>query len=498
MSADPTSHPVEIAPDRIVNAALFWAAGDTMFTSQTLAPWLATPGCYVMSADETFLSAATGAHRLDVVAQLPDTPEVSSDQILTELGELFAKHPDLTCLIVDMSWALNVVWGATMIERWGAIADRAAEAHGVAIICLYDRETLVEDQMAATFRAHRAFLSPSGLYNNPHWLPQNLLDKASLDEQLSFLLGRIVPEFADRSFRKTQLPDAARGTTPGWVPTPHRHVASHASEERWHIHCLGRLQVYVRGGAKVDWTIAGAAPKKSRALFAYLLTRGETGCPAEQLCEFLWPDDRSEEVKRGRLRHTIAMVRKSLGGIDAVTRSGDIYYLNVPKGSWIDIRAFEQLCRRGLALFRHNDFAAALRVYEGAERLYRGDLFEDLPMEYVQSDYEDWCMPRRIWLHDMAVKLQYDMSKALRQLGRFQAALDHSQKALRLDPTNESATIEVMRVFAAQDRKDAVARQYQQYLNAVREFDAGAASDEVLAVSRELLGHSSTRRSAAG
>lgn len=477
----------------VENAALFCTKADDAFTHASLARWLEQPGCYVMTADDDLLPKGSKAERVDFVATLPDTPEVSSDRIFIELDELFTARGDVTCLIVDMSWALNVVWGATMVERWGAVADRVAETHGIAIISLYDREILVEDQMAAAFRAHRLFLSPSGLYTNPHWLPQTLLAKATLDEQLFYLLGRVVPEFSERAFQVTRLPDAARGTTPDWVRTPRRDVASHAADARWHIHCLGRLKVYVGGGNEVDWTMPGAAPKKSRALFAYLLTRAENGCHADQLCEFLWPDGRSEDAKRARLRHTIAMVRKSLGGPETVIRSGDIYHLNVPKGSWIDIRAFEQLCRRGLALFRHNEFAAAHRVYEAAERLYRGDLFEDLPMEYAQPEFDDWCVPKRIWLRDMAVKLQYDMSKVLRQMGRLQAALDHSQRALRLDPTNESATIEVMRNFAAQERFDAIERQYHQYLNAVAEFDAGEGSREVRDVCLELQGKTQTK-----
>ena len=53
----------------------------------------------------------------------------------------------------------------------------------------------------------------------------------------------------------------------------------------------------------------------------------------------------------------------------------------------------------------------ALRVYAAADQLYTGDLFEDLPLEYVRSETDDWCMPRRIWLREMAVKLQYDFAK---------------------------------------------------------------------------------------
>jgi DNA-binding SARP family transcriptional activator len=469
-----------------VNAALFSSPSDAAFLKQSLARWLDEPGCYLMSLDDRLLPTIDMAHRLPYAGSLPEAPEVASETILADLSAKFAALGDVACLIVDMGWALNVVWGAAMVERWGGIAHEVAQMHGIAVVSLYDREILVEDQLAAAFRVHRTFVSPSGLYDNPHWLPQNLVANAAVEEQLGFLLGRVVPEFADSSFHRTPLPDAARGTTPSWVRQSRHSVAIEAANARWHIHCLGQLRVFVSGSTPVDWAIHGSSPKKSRTLFAYLLNRSENGVHADQLSEFLWPDGATGESKRARLRHAIAMLRKTLGAHDAVLRSGEYYRLNVPQGSWIDIRAFEQLCRRGLGLFRHKEYGAAIRVYEAAERLYSGDLFEDLPLEYLQSDFDDWCMPKRIWLRDMAVKLQFDMSKVLRHQSRLREALEHSQKALRIDPVNDNANIEIMRVLAEQGRHDAIVRQYQQYIKALDDFDDGGPSQEVRQVYREL------------
>ena len=476
-----------------VNAALFSFPSDTAFLRQSLAPWLDQPGCYLMTLDAQLLPMIGAAHRLPYAGALPETPEAASETILGELAAQFTALGDVACLIVDMGWALNAVWGASMVERWGGIAHQVAESHGIAVVSLYDREILVEDQLAAAFRVHRIFLSPSGLYDNPHLLPQELVANATLEEQLGFLLGRVAPEFADGPFHRAPASDAARGATPLWIRQSRHTVAMEAANARWHIHCLGRLRVFVSGNAPVDWAVHGSAPKKSRTLFAYLLNRGDSGAHADQLGEFLWPDGASEVSKRARLRHAIAMLRKTLGGRDTLLRSGGNYRLNVPQGSWIDIRAFEQLCRRGLALFRNKEYATAIRVYEAAERHYCGDLFEDLPLEYVQSEFDDWCAPKRIWLRDMAVKLQYDMSKVLRHQGRLREALEHSQKALRMDPVNDSANIETMRILAQQGRPEAIVRHYQQYLKAVDDFDAGEPSEDVWQVYRELTLPSQTK-----
>ena len=113
-------------------------------------------------------------------------------------------------------------------------------------------------------------------------------------------------------------------------------------------------------------------------------------------------------------------------------------------------------------------------------------MFEDLPLEYLHSEFDDWCAPKRVWLRDMAVKLQYDLSKVLRHQGRLREALEHSLNALRMDLANESAHIEAMRILAKQGRHEAVVRQFQQYLKAVADFDAGEPSEEVRQVYREL------------
>ncbi|KWV48468.1 hypothetical protein AS156_18510 [Bradyrhizobium macuxiense] len=469
-----------------MNAALFRNTSDEDFASWSLAPWLEAPGCYLVSDDPGTLPSIDAAHRLPYPGSLPETPETSSETILAELNAQVKRLGDVACLIVDMRWALNTVWGPSTVERWGGMAQRIAETYEIAVVSLYDRETLVEDQMAAAFRVHQTFLSPSGCYDNPHWLPEALVHGATLDQQLSFFLGRIVPEFAEETFHRTQLPDAARGATPAWVRQPRHSVATDPAQSRWHIHCLGPLKVFVAGNMPVKWAIPGSAPNKSRALFAYLLNRGEGGAHADQLAELLWPEDGSENSKRARLRHAIAMLRKSLGGSATVLRTGETYRLNVPQGSWIDIRAFEQLCRRGLALFRYQDYDRAIRVYEAAERLYAGDLFGDLALDYIQSEFDDWCLPKRVWLRDMAVKLQYDMSKVLRQQGRLREALEHCQTSLRLDPLNDSANIEIMRVLAGQKRVEAIHRHYSQYVQAIGELQGEEPSEDVRSAYREL------------
>lgn len=439
--------------------------------------------CHVPMADALLISDTDqiGLRRVDWAEAGLDVTPIDAEEVYVRVRALIADHP--AALLVDMGWVLASQQGVTGLEHWGGIADRLAQDFGVAVVSIYDRETVIEEQMQAAMRAHRQFLAPSGLHDNPYWIPANLLESAPLDEQLAFMLGRVVPDYAG-----VERPQAgqmfARGATPSWLGPRRPGLGQQPGPGRWHIHCLGQLRVFIRG-QMVDWRLPGGASKKTRTLFAYLLQSGEKGAHADQIGELLWPDGEAEEVKRARLHHTTAMLRKTLGDPAAVFRNGEYYRLNPPPGSWIDIDTFEQLCRRGLSLFKRGEIAGALRVYAAADQLYEGDLFEDLPMEYVRSETDDWCLPRRIWLREMAVKLQYDFAKVCMKSERTREALEHCQKALSIDPTSEGANAEAMKIFVVQGRMDAMHRQYRQYRAALEAIGASEGI-EIRSLYREL------------
>jgi DNA-binding SARP family transcriptional activator len=242
--------------------------------------------------------------------------------------------------------------------------------------------------------------------------------------------------------------------------------------QRWKIRCFGRLRVYTSAAEQIDWAPSGGSPRKTKALFAYLLQRGESGAAADRIAELLWPEEPDEAVKRSRLHHAVAMLRKGLGGKQFVVRRGAYYSLQPPPGSWVDIKTFEQFCRRAKALEKDGRHEAALAMLQAADRLYTGDLFEDILPEYVENDTEDWCLPQRTWLKDMALKVQRDMASILRREGRLRDALTHCRRALEMEPACEIAHEEAMRIFHAQNRREAMARQYRQYLDALRAVGA--------------------------
>lgn len=463
--------PRKLKTDERLNTALIADFATPGFVTKALATVAAHSKQWLVSDDPKMLPDIPAARRISFDRAALNVTPMDPEAAFVHLRQCLTEAPNAAALVVDMSWVIGHLQGVTGLENWGGVADRLAAHFDLPIVSLYNQDLTIEEQIQAALRAHRQFLAPSGVYPNPYWIPASLLESGALDEQLSFMLGRVVPDYEGLLARRQQGQMFARGATPSWLAPPRASLGSPTGADRWHVHCLGRLKVFI-GGAEVNWQQPGGAPKKTRTLFAYLLQTGDKGAHADQIGELLWPEGEAEDIKRTRLHHTVAMLRKALGDAGAVARVGEYYRLTAPPGSWIDIDTFEQLCRRGLSLYKRGELAAAMRVYGAADQLYGGDLFEDLPLEYVRSETDDWCMPRRIWLREMAVKLQYDFAKVCMSSGRTREALTHCQKALAIDPASEGANAEAMKIFVAQGRVDAMHRQYRQYRAALQAIGA--------------------------
>jgi DNA-binding SARP family transcriptional activator len=468
----------------VANAALFGTPRQPAFLQAALGIAVKLAAIVAITDDADFLPEVPASRRVAFAGAGLDRAPIEQDIVIAQLRPRL--EGPASAYVVDMRWAVSNMEGITSLERWGAVAEQLATDSKKPVISVYDQDVAIEEQMQAAFRVHRQFLAPSGVYPNPYWIPAQLLEAGTLDEQLAFMLGRVVPDYEGLHAGRKSGEMIARGATPSWLAKPGAALGANAAKQRWHIHCFGQLRVFI-GGHRIDWRIPGGTPKKTRTLFAYLLQSGEKGAHAEQISELLWPDEAAEDIKRARLHHTVAMLRRTLGYPQSVLRAGDFYRLNAPSGSWIDIDTFEQLCRRGLSLVKKGDHDAALLLYRSASQLYGGDLFEDLPREYVESEQENWCLPRRIWLREMALKLQTDMTRPLLKTGRTREALEQCMKALAFDPASEGANAEAMRIFQMQDRPEAIHRQYRQYLQAVDAVGA-TASAELRTLYRKLTG----------
>lgn len=441
-------------------------------------------GTLLVSDDLGFLSDLPNQTRLDFTqAGLDDIP-IKLVEVSERIHAAVEMTPTISVVIVDMRWGAGTISATANFERWGGFCDKIAKNTQVSILSVYSRGLMIEDQMLAAVRGHSHFLAPSGLYDNPFWLPPAYQKGATISQQIGFVLGRLVPDYEDTL---VQDEGEASGANPQWITVPRRLRPGVGKEEIWKIRCFGRLRIYLSDGSQVKWDIPGSAPTKTKTLFAYLLQRGEKGAPTDLLAELLWSDEPDENKKRKRLHHAITMLRKTLGGADYVRRNGSYYTLVPPEGTWIDIATFEQLCNRAKVLVKADKFEDAVTLLDAADRLYSGELFEDLPAAYFENDMENWVVPKREWFRDMALKVLRDKAAILRQGGQFRDALASCQRALRMDAVCEIAHAEAMRIFHAQKRVDAIARQYRQFLSAMDAMELEPETDMLERLRFELV-----------
>lgn len=423
-----------------------------------------------------------------------DRVPISLKTVGRALADRLADAPADTTLAVDMGWGLQTASATANFEGWMGIAHELAEQSGRTVVSIYNRSLLIDEHLLAALRGHADVLTAEGVVKNPHWLPPRLNEKGTLREQVNFWLGGLSPSlvrnnpFADRH--------AAEGADPMWLLSRRAEEKvipkEEAVRERWKIRCFGRLRVYRADGSQIDWAASGGATTKTKTLFAYLLQQGGKGARADDLADLLWPEADSVEAARNRLYHTVRCLRQALDGgtpkrgAAHVLRDGSSYVLVPPERSWLDISTFEQLCRQSQTHLKAGDLDESLICLRAADRLYTGDLFEDIPAEYVDDQERDWCWTRRYWLRDMYLKVQRDAARIYRTRADHSAALNHCRKALAMDPLAEFAHEESMQVFAAQGRREAIDRQYALYLDSLSRFDDRPRSESLMKLYRKL------------
>ncbi len=400
-------------------------------------------------------------------------------RLLEWLQQSDAAALERTLLVVDMSWGLDTNSAAANFGGWIGVVDALTERLPIAVVSLYNRRLLIDEQLLTALRGHQGFLTAGGVTANPHWLPAQLMTRGTLRQQIDFWLSKISPDLAETL--PPESAHAAEGADPMWLlrhaadgPAPALAGLEAISGERWKVRCFGRLRIYRSDGSQVKWDVPGGATRKTKALFAYLLQKGGQGADADDLADFLWPEAETPAAGRNRLHHTIRCLRQALDGDRAneaggssVLRDGARYVLAPPDKSWLDISTFEQLCRQSRTHINAGASDEALICLLAAERLYTGDLFEDIPAEYVDDTERDWCWSKRYWLREMYFNVQRDAARIHRERQDFSAALGHCQKALAIDPLCEPAHEEAMRVFKAQGRREAIDRQFALYVGAL-------------------------------
>ena len=204
-----------------------------------------------------------------------------------------------------------------------------------------------------------------------------------------------------------------------------------------HIAAFGGLRVR-RAGADLD----RLGISTSAAVLVYLASRRAPVARAS-LAELIWPE-RPELEARTNLRSIVHRLRNVVGVEVAATRQtvglvGDIRF---------DAAEFDDH-------LRHDRLREAWGLYVGE---YLAGFYLD-----GSAGFESWLQTEQVRYRSMAVEVGQRLLEQQLAAGDHAAATTTAARVLELDPVNEPALRELVRLHAAQGRRSAAIAAYQEF-----------------------------------
>jgi DNA-binding SARP family transcriptional activator len=265
----------------------------------------------------------------------------------------------------------------------------------------------------------------------------------SLEQQVSkvrCLVGRLTTQMGGRPDASLEFAGPPQAMPASPFAADH---APHGSD--WgglRLFCLGPFEVHL-GPEMIPQRRNG----KGRAILKYLAARPNQPVPRDVLLETLWPEE-DPDVANNRLRVAMHHLRQVCVTFDKDTEPGELvifrdgcYLFNPTIPLWTDVEAFDAAWKAGARIERSGDLQRAIPHYESAERLYRGDYFED-------DSFEDWMLVRREELKETYLRVLDKLSHYWFEQGAIENAIDGWKKILVKDPWREDVYRHLMVSFA--------------------------------------------------
>jgi DNA-binding SARP family transcriptional activator len=234
------------------------------------------------------------------------------------------------------------------------------------------------------------------------------------------------------------------------------------AQQRLQVPRQGLLQVFMLGKFGLIANERGIAIDKWKrrqavTLLKFLVTHLDRPVHRERILDYLWPDV-DEERGWGRLKVTMYYLRSQLrasgASEDAIRTIGSAYLLR-RDAVWVDAENFEKLVNEGRALQNKGRCDHALRCYDEAMFLYRGDYLE-------QEVYADWCAEERERLGEIYLDMLTRKAECHAQHSEYVEAVQVCRKGLVQDPCRESFHFSLMRYLVGLGRTDSALSQYRQ------------------------------------
>jgi two-component SAPR family response regulator len=245
---------------------------------------------------------------------------------------------------------------------------------------------------------------------------------------------------------------------------------------------LGKLVISDTQGRimKPDWRT-----KNTEQLFFLFIAGHKRKYSKDELVDIFWPKKNLHEAAHS-LHVEISALRSALKGVlrsDFATQrivifANGQYYLNPKIYVRTDVQRFQQLANQARASLSQNR-GKAKQLFNQALDLYRGDFCEGI--------YADWCDEIRSYYRKSVVDILKKLGDIHFEDQAFQTSLEFLYQALKLDDTDESVHIAVMRCLQAVNDKDGIQRQYKKLVKTLNRMGISVPSHEATDIYQNSL-----------
>ncbi len=214
-----------------------------------------------------------------------------------------------------------------------------------------------------------------------------------------------------------------------------------------HLELLGDFRLRDESGALV--TISA---KKSQAMLAFLGVKPSQLVSRDKMANLLWSSTAPEQARQS-LRQTLSTLRRELAQVSSkkiLVEEGDFLSLDAA-AVHVDVVELESLIAAGTP-----------EALDPATRLYEGDFLDGFQID--EERFDQWVIAERDRLHRLALRAHAQLVEQLSRVDALDEAIAVAQRALRLDPLQESMHRTLMQLYTRSG----------DLLNALQQFDACA------------------------
>jgi DNA-binding SARP family transcriptional activator/predicted ATPase len=220
------------------------------------------------------------------------------------------------------------------------------------------------------------------------------------------------------------------------------------------------LQIRLLGGLLLESggrTLPRIPSRPGRSLFAYLVLNRDREIARDRLTGLFWPDMPDSQARR-RLSQALWQVQTLLSeaGLTGtyIQAGANTVRFNPSSDYWLDVEDFEAATVAVKeAIAGEGVSATELSRLSEAVELYRGDL--------LSGFYDDWLLVDQQRLRQIYFGALRNLATIHKSRGEFEDALAYSRRLALLDPLNEEAHRDVMRLCLLAGRPNDALLQYE-------------------------------------